>query len=266
MCSLLMIPARRPANQLNPALFKSPSVLLAGSYFENKDVIVKKLLLTLSLLLTLGLSASGVAAQVEAPNLDDVDPTADVEGIQSIYDRTFSVDFEALMASPEADFDNLDISAMMSVISIQGMTFDSEDNANAYLDQMRDELDASMEEDPSTFDGIEISDLDGFDVDGLQLIMDMADLEITASVVIFVDGNQVFQIMVMNSDLETAKASADAVTQFVIDAETETEEVTFNADGTSTGGVFDRMPTGDDEVVGDLTGVLDSEIFVEGAE
>lgn len=225
---------------------------------------MKKLLLTLSLLLSMGLSVSAVAAQtpgVEAPDFDDTEIGADIEGLQSIYDRTFSVDFEAMMASPDADLENLDMSAMMSMISIQGMTFDSDDNAQDYLDMMRDEVNAEMVESEDTYD-FEITDLEGFDVDGLTITMDMADLEIGATVHFFVDGNHVFQVMVMDSDLEATGSLASEVTQFILDADVENDEVIFNMDGTSTGGVFDRMPTADDEIVGDLTGVMDSEILV----
>lgn len=227
---------------------------------------MKKLLMTLSLLLTLGLSASAVAAQtdgVEVPDLEEAAATAyDVEGLQSVYDRTFTVDFETMMASPDEDPAGIDMSAMMNVISIQGITFDSDDNASAYIDQMKDELETSVADDPDAFSDTEISDLDGFDVEGIRVHMDMADLGIAASVIIFVDGNQVYQVMVMDSDIDVAQSKADDVTRFVLDAEVGNEEVSFDEDGTSTGGVFDRMPTGDDDIVGDLTSVLDSEIIV----
>lgn len=231
---------------------------------------MKRLLITLSLLLSLGLSASGVAAQtdgVEAPDLEALSADAyDVEGLQSVYDRTFSVDIEAMMASPDFDIAEMDVSAMMNIISIQGITFDSEDNAKAYMDDMKSEMEAALEDEANAemLENVEISDMEGFDVDGLRVVTSMPEMEVEATMFIFVDGNHAFQVMAMNSDAEAANSSAEAVTQFVIDAEIETEEVTFSEDGTSTGGVFDRMPTGDDEVVGDLTGVMDMELHVAG--
>lgn len=232
---------------------------------------MKKLLITLSLLLTLGLSTAGVAAQtdgVEAPDLEELAANAyDVEGLQSVYDRTFSVDYMAMMASPDADFESMDMSAMMKMISIQGMSFDNEDNAKAYIEDMRSEMEQAVEEgDTETFEGMEISDLDDFDVDGIRVDTNMPDLDIAASMIIFSDGNHAFMVMVMDADMETAQSSVNEVTQFVIDAEVENEEVTFNEDGTSTGGVFDRMPTSEDEVVGDLTTTMDMELHVAGDE
>lgn len=228
---------------------------------------MKRLLITVSLLLSLGLSTVGAAAQtdgVEAPDLEALEAQAyDVEGLQTVYDRTFSMDIEAMMASPDFDFESMDVSAMMKMISVQGITFDNEDNAKAYIEDMKSQMEQAQEEDEAgTFDDMEISDLEGFDVDGIRVNMDMPDLEIASSIIIFSDGNFVFQVMTMDSDMDTAKSNVEAVAQFVIDAEIETEEVTFSDDGTSTGGVFDRMPTAEDEVIGDLTGVTDMELHV----
>lgn len=222
---------------------------------------MKKILLTLTLLLSLGLSFSGVAAQTDSVEPIDLGSEMDVEGLESVYDRTFSVDIEALMASPEA-LESLDMSAMMRMVSIQGMTFDNEDHAKDYLKTMQSEVEKAMEnEDLSSMGDVQITELEGFDADGLMMTMDMPDLGAAATIIVFIDGNQMFQIMAMDSDLESSTAFAEEVSTFVIEAETETDEVTFNADGTSTGGVFDRMPTADDEIVGDLTSVTDSEIF-----
>lgn len=228
---------------------------------------MKKFLLTLSLLLSFGLSFSAVAQVdgVEAPNLEE--PSfSEVEGLESIYDRTFSVDIETMLASPDADFAEMDMSAMMRTISIQGMQFDSEDNAEAYFDDMLEQMNTAMEENPEATEDVEVADLEGFDVDGVQITMDMPDLGIAATMNVFVDGNQVFQVMAMDSDQATASTLAEEVTQFVVDADSNDDDVTFNADGTSTGGVFERMPTADDEIVGDLTGVMDTEIFAGEVE
>lgn len=233
---------------------------------------MKRLLLTLSLLLSLGLSATGVAAQtdgVAAPDLGDIEGTyTDVEGLQSVYDRTFSMDIEAMLASPDTDFESLDMSEMMNMFTIQGMTFDNEDNAKAYLEEMKSEMEAAMEDEEAMemLEDMEITDLEGFDVDGIRVDTNMPDLEVAASMIVFNDGNHIFMIMSMNADLETAQSKADEVIQFVIDAEIENEEVTFSEDGTSTGGVYDRMPTAEDEIAGTLTGVMDMELFVAGEE
>lgn len=232
---------------------------------------MKKFLFTLSLLLTLGLSTAGVAAQtdgVEAPELEGLGDAFDVEGLQSVYDRTFSVDFETMMASPDSDTGELDMSAMMNIISIQGMTFDSEDSASAYIDDMNSELEAAMEDEEAVamLENVEISDLEDFDVNGIRVETSMPEMDVSASMIVFSDGNHVFQIMAMNADAETAQSTADEVAQFVIDADVENEDVTFSNDGTSTGGVFDRMPTSGDEIVGDLTSATDTEIHVASGE
>ena len=227
---------------------------------------MKKLLITLSLLLTFSFAATNVAAQVEgvpAPDLGDLDAAfEEIEGLQSIYDRTFSVDIEALMSDPEFDVANMDMSTMMNMIMIRGYTFDSEDNAKAFIEMTVSEMDKAIAEDESgLFEGMEVTELEGFDVDGIRVTMDMPDLGAGMSYIVFVDGNQVFQVSVMDAALDAANEKVDAVAQFVIDAEGSSDDVTLNADGTSTGGVFDRMPTADDEIVGDLSSVTDSELY-----
>lgn len=227
---------------------------------------MKKLLLTLSLILTMGFSAAGVSAQVQAPDLGDTITAEDIPGLQSAYDRTFMVDFEAMMdASPES-LESMDTSAMMRSVSIQGYTFDSEDNAKSYIDMTRDSFGEAKESDPETFDGVEVEDLEGFDNEGITVTMDMPDLGVAMTINAFVDGNNVMTVMVMDSDSENSQSVADELTQFIIDAEIENEEVTFNADGTSTGGVFDLMPTADDEIVADLPTATDTELYASGGE
>lgn len=229
---------------------------------------MKKMLATLALLLTFGLSFSAVAAQdgVEAPDVDGME--MEVEGAEYAYGRTYSVDFEALMSTPDVDMASLDTSAMMRSISIQGVQFDSEDNANKYIEDSKASIDEAMNGDEA-LEGMEdltVSELEGFDKDGLLVTMGMPDLEAGMVMIVFVDGDQVYQITSIDGSVEDAQTKAEEVTQYVIDAEIENEEVTFNADGTSTGGVFDRMPAAGDEIVGDLTGVMDMEVLAPGAE
>lgn len=230
--------------------------------------MMKKLLMTLSLLLTLGLLTAGVAAQDDAPDSEAFDDSdySSIEGLLSSYDRTYTVDFEATLASPEADFEDMDMAAMMRLIGIEGLTFDSEDNAQAYLQQTLDEFDSEAPDDEELLDEVEITELDGFDVDGMRMIMEFPEPEMAVLVVIFVDGNHVFQVAVIDAEMGAAESKLDEVIQFVLDAEVESDEVAFNMDGSSTGGVFDRMPSVGHEIVGDLSSVSDTELFADGGE
>ena len=225
---------------------------------------MKKLILTLTLLLSLGFSLQGVAAQTPDASTPVMGADMDIEGLESAYDRTYMVDFEAMMASPSADLDEMDMSAMMRVVSVQGMTFDSDDNAKKYLDDMKSQIEEAQANGDEMAD-IEVSELESIDKDGLIITTYMEDLEMGTAAIIFVDGNQVFMIVAIDADLEASSALATDLATYVADAESETDDVNFSEDGTSTGGVFDRMPVAGDDLVSDLPTVTDT-VLVEPGE
>lgn len=224
---------------------------------------MKKRLLSLTLLLSLGLSFSGVAAQVGTQEAE-VGMPADIEGLISAYDRTYTVDFEKMVASPSAE---MDTSAMMRMVSVQGMTFDTGDNAEKYLDEMTAQIEEAMNDESVELGDVEISDdLGDLDKDGLLITTSMEDYDSAIAVLVFVDGDQLFQVTAMDSDLDTATTAVNDVAKSIVDAETETDDVTFNEDGTSTGGVYDRMPVAGDDTVADLPMVTDMALLEEGGE
>ena len=221
---------------------------------------MKKLLLTLTLLLSLGFSLQGAAAQTPDASTPVMGEQMDVEGLETVYDRTYMVDFETMMASPSAD---LDSAAMMRVVSIQGMTFDSDDNAKKYLDDLKSQIDEAKESSDEMAD-IEVKELEDIDKDGFLITTFMEDLDMATSAIIFVDGNQVFMIVAIDADLESSTRLVTDVATFVADAESGSDDVTFSEDGTSTGGVYDRMPVAGDELVSDLPTVSDTVLFEAG--
>lgn len=173
---------------------------------------MKKLLLTLTMLLTLGFSLQGVAAQTPAGVDAPVGEAMQAEGLVSAYDRTYSVDFEAMMASPSADITEMDTAAFMRVVSITGMTFDSEDNAKAYLDEMKSQIDEAQEAGEMP-EGTEVNDLEGIDKDGFSATLVMEDLGVYSTILVFVDGDQVFMIVALDTDTESAaKLATDVAT------------------------------------------------------
>lgn len=221
---------------------------------------MKKILLTITMLLTLALSAQGVAAQVEAPEIESVD-YSEIDGLQSVYSRAYTVDFMAMMSSPDANLEEMDMAAMMRNISIQGYTFESEDQAKAFLDTTKEEAEGGLTE-AEDLGEVEMKDLEAVDKEGvtMTMVMDLEGESIAMTVHMFVDGNHLFMVISTDSDLDASNSKADAVAQYVVDAEVQNEEVTFSEDGTSTGGVFDRMPEAGHELVADLT-VMDMELY-----
>ena len=225
---------------------------------------MKTLLLALSLCFTFGLSFSAATAQSNAsatPQTHEIESDAEVEGIISMYDRTFSADLTVSLASPDADISGADTSASLRMVSIQAITFDTNAHALAYLDMMRDGPDSEPTRDES-LGAFAVTELDIVRVDGFKMTTDMGDFDFGATIIIFIDGNHAFLIMVTDTDQPTSEALADDVTDFILNAEVENEEITFNENGTSTGGVFDRMPAAGEEMLGELTQTVDTELFI----
>lgn len=224
--------------------------------------MVKKFTLMLALLLTLGLSVQGVAAQIGS-DPSELDPK-DVPGLLAGYSRTYAPDMEALMASPSAD--PLDLSAYMRNVSIMTYVFESDDTASEFFEMMKDQMNDELSAPSPELGQAELSEATDIDKDNMQVTVDMGDLGVGLTILMFIDGDTVFVVMAMDGTVDDATAMAVDIANYVIDADVKDDEVIFNEDGTSTGGVFDRMPAGGDDIVGGLQIDSDSDLFAEEAQ
>ncbi|MCO5216772.1 MAG: hypothetical protein M9950_11560 [Thermomicrobiales bacterium] len=224
--------------------------------------MVKTFTLVLALLLTLGLSVQSVAAQLDT-DATELDPK-DVPGLIAGYSRTYAPDIEALMATPSADL--LDLSAYMRNVSIMTYVFESDDTASDFFDMMKDQMTDELSAPSPELGQAEMSEVTEIDRDAMQVTVDMGDLGVGLTILMFIDGDTVFAIMAMDTTVDDATAMAIDIANYLIDAEVQDDEVTFNEDGTSIGGVFDRMPASGDEIVGGLQVESDSDLFATAAE
>jgi hypothetical protein len=128
---------------------------------------------------------------------------------------------------------------------------------------MRSQIDEAQEAGEMP-EGTELKDLEDFDKDGFIATLNMEDMDVYSAILVLVDGNQVFMIVAIDVDVESAEAKVTDIAKYVVDAEVENDEVTFSEDGTSTGGVFDRMPEAGHELVSDLPSVSDTELQKAG--
>lgn len=206
----------------------------------------------LALALVQALGPTGISAQ----NLETAD------GLQSAYGRLYSNEPDTTVASSTTGASTPDTESGYESITVIGLSFESEDDATAFLGELRSNLENQAEQSGEEADA-EFQEID-FDKEGFLAVMNVPNTGVN-TVVLFVDGNTLFLVDVSHPDRETANTMATDVATFVAHAETENEAVSFNEDGTSTGGVFDRMPTTEDEVVGDLNSMSDSEIFLAPA-
>lgn len=215
--------------------------------------MLRKMTALLSLLLALGLTMS--ASGQEASSMEE-----ELPGLESAYSRLFMPDFDAMFAAletPGADveFDEDGVIMVMTMV----FTFDSEDNAANAMDTLHEGFFETGEE--AETEETEIEDL------GDQALMFSAVVEESGepltTISLFVqEGEHVYMVTVGGGELEAGKQQTQDIGQFMVDAEITTDEVTFNEDGTSTGGVFDLMPTADDtELVGGLAPSSDMDLM-----
>lgn len=215
---------------------------------------MKKFMTMFLIMLLIGIPSAGFAAQVDGPT---------VAGLVSAYERSYSYDQEILIAANEESDDGFDMAMMMSGIEIRGVTFETDDHAVQYVDELFDVLRALIDEDPDALGHLQFDELEGVDAVGIRVTSDNEDADVKVSTIMIVQDNHLFEVTVRDTELEAAEAKADEILQFILDAEIQSEEISFNQGGTSTGGVFDHMPTAEDDVVGDFTNVTDSEINPE---
>lgn len=211
---------------------------------------MKKIILMISALFLMGTMASNTAAQ----NLDDA------EGLESAYSRVYSTGASTsapAAASSDSTPVNLEGEATFSTVEIIGFTFDSEDNAKQFVSDMRTGIEEAVGESDADANA-EITDI-AVDKDGFFAVMTVPNTGENA-IALFADGNQVFLLDVMDPDRETASKLVNDIAEFIVDAETDSDHVTLHEDGSSTGGVYDRMPASGDDLVKDLSNVTDKAI------
>lgn len=222
---------------------------------------MKKLFTVFAMVLTFGLLANGaVMAQGTDAQPEGLGTEFnELDGFESAYMRSFK---------PEMEFnptESIDLAAVLRGVNITAVTFDSDDNAQKALDQSIKEIEAT---DPAQIKelGIEWEKTDIGD-GGINAIMtmDMGDgLSLNMNMMVFRDGNTFFQVISIDSDADAAKKLANDVTEYILDHEVQDETVSFNEEGGSTGGVFDRMPKTGDEIVGELVNESDMDLTAAG--
>lgn len=223
------------------------------------SALLALVLLTFSLIGGTGVGAQGV----EAPDIEENSfQPDDLEGLQYGVARSYSVDYEALFAAatPGAD---LTMPSGLTLIGGMVLEFDSNDNAAAGLDRMVEEMnatgmlddeDVAMEEWDSGLGNRNISYVSTYEFDGL----------VTETVIsIFQQDNVIYLITTSGSDVEV-KDLATTFGQMLIDNDG-SGEGEFNADGTSTGGLWDTFPSADEDLVAGLV-PMDEIIYPEAGD
>ena len=213
-------------------------------------------LLALALVGLLGLAHPFAAlAQDEEPL-----QLSDLDGVQTAVSRTYTIDFEAMFAAeasstPEAS------GTLLYALGGSIVQFDSEDKAKtgyiAILDEVQSQESSATPED-LVFETVDLGTDLGDERTGLRAAGDESGLGGDLIALLVRDGSTIYLI----TGIANTGDPSDSVVAFaksVIDAKASDDEATFNEDGTSTGGLWDKFPSTDDPVVAGLPSVIDTD-------
>ena len=215
-------------------------------------------------LLGLSLIAPVAAQDNEADTLD----LEDVDGLQRLVARYYSVDFEALMASmstPGAD-ESGDLAGYQ--FALAGVfEFENDDKAESGFDVLYEELRAGLfEGEDSEGLAIEESEIDDFgdEARAIDAIGGEND-ESFASRGLFVRDSQYIYYVIGTAGTEAEMQIVNDIAQAMLDAEPGDGDETFAEEGTSTGGIWDLFPAAGHEALGSMVPSADEVIFPEDA-
>jgi hypothetical protein len=225
--------------------------LRRGVAQQGAFVLLKRLTLLLSLIMTFALASTAVA---QTPTTDE-DPVEALNRIASdvtIYGRSYETD---MTGTP-------DVSSEMVVASIlQAYDLGDADVAAEsfpYVEQlMKDQLASTIDGELTTEERDDLGDHATISTGELET----AGVTVDVSLVLVQQEGVIFlsAAVVMNGEADTA---AIELMEFILDGEPgDIGDVEFNEDGTSTGGYFDVFPAIDD--VDALTGLQVSEDMYE---
>jgi molybdopterin biosynthesis enzyme MoaB len=202
---------------------------------------------------------TGVGAQ---DDMEDSLQPSDLEGIEYGVSRSWTMDYEAMMAdtTPSAD-----MAMPEGVLFIGGMVleFDDDGNAEAGFDSFMDELET---EDLATSDEATVEEWDielGNQSASYSSIEEVEGVESEVVVSVVQEDNYLYIVSAAGSG-EDMKDTTTSLMETMIDNDG-SGEGEYNEDGTSSGGLWGKLPAADDEAVAGLI-AFDEMIYPEPEE
>lgn len=219
----------------------------------------KRLVFVLSLLLTLGITAPVAAQEVPVTGIQDLD------GLESGYARMFMPDLMAMfdaMSTPGAEIPELDEDGTLMVMTAV-LTFDSQGDVSEAMDQLLEDAGSGVGT-SERIEGTEVKDLGDravlFNVDADD--QDEVDMQFLLHLLLVQDNSMLYMVVVGTGENGGGEEQAQEIAAFMLDKTPGSDEVVLNLDGTSTGGVFDLMPTAEDaDLVGGLSPFMDMDML-----
>ena len=186
---------------------------------------IRTFIVPVLLALTLLTGATTVATAQEEPTLADMD----LAGLQKMYGRAFAADMMAMMdpASPEA------MPSGWWLLTTLVLEFDSEDAARAGLETI---VSTSVAGDGASLEQVEL------DLDNLNYTALRAEDEMTSMLMVTAQDGPYVYAAVGITFREDPEPLVEAVITAMRDTDTSDDAEMFREDGTSTGGLWAKLP------------------------
>lgn len=192
------------------------------------------------------LGGTGVGAQEE---IDDSLEIGDLEGIQYGVNRSYIIDYSAMMETMSTPGAELEMPTGLFTLSALVLEFDDSGNAETAFGAVNDDV---AGEDLMTEEGVEEVDVDlGDNSVAFAGVEDFDGVESDVFVTIVQADNYLYMVYAGSTEIDLQE-TVTSFTSTLIDNEG-SGEGEFNEDGTSTGGLWDKFPSSDHEAVAGLT-------------
>jgi hypothetical protein len=218
--------------------------------------------LKLTALLALVLFAFSLVGGTGVGAQDDMDSElqpSDLKGIEYGVSRTWSPDYEAMFAdtTPSADMEMPE-----GLLFVVGMVleFDNDGNAEAGFEAFLDDFDT---DELSTSDDATVEEWDidlGNQSSSYYTTEDIEGVQSDVVISVVQDDNYLYVVSGAGSGVDM-QAMGKTLIESMIDTDG-SGEGEFNEDGTSSGGLWDKLPSADDDLVADLV-AFDALIYPE---
>lgn len=148
----------------------------------------------------------------------------------------------------------------VSTVQVVAEVIDTKEQAKSYLRDLREFVELGLEQELGGVDDLTVVDLESFPAEGFELTARHQLSYVYLHLITFIDENVVFTVFAMDINEERADELATETARFVHEADSGEAPIELREEGTSTGGVFDRMPGKNDAVlegyrsVEDMTG------------
>jgi hypothetical protein len=191
-----------------------------------------------------------------------------LEGIEQVVGRSYTIDFAALMASPEAGAEG-EIAYPSGIVTAYAVVakFDGDDNAEAGWEALR----TSFDEQAAEVTGVEESEITELDVDdlgddaaGYSTSTEEGGSTLLTTVLIARDGEHVY-VSVVSTGGDDSTEAATTLAEEMMDADAGDGEGEANDEGVYSGGLWDKFPGEDDDFAEGLT-IFDTPIYPETEE